>query len=578
MNRKQRRTSAAQGCPAPIAAAPDLAGMFAGALRHHQAGRLHPAELLYRQVLAANPRHADSLHLLGLIADQAGFRDQAEALIRRAVTAGAGEARYHCSLGNIVVKQGRLDEAAACYRTAIGLKPGYPEAHHNLGIVLRSQGNPGGAVASFRKAISLRPAYADAHHHLGIALGRQGLQDEAAACYRKVVSLKPDCAGAHHELGRALAEQGHPEEAAACYGRAVAIRPDYVEAHNNLANALKEQGRLGEAVECYRKAISLMPDYPFAHFNMSLALLGQGNLAEGWREYEWRQKLVAAPRVFAQPQWRGEAADGKTLLIHAEQGFGDTLQFCRYAEMAAARGLRVIMEVQTPLVRLLRSLPAGIAVFGRGDELPPFDLHCPMLGMPLALGTVLDTIPGGAPYLHADAAAVASWLERLAALPGSGPRVGLVWAGNPTNSPVMAARDRQRSIAPERLAPLLAIPGLRFFSLQKGEPAAPAGFPLTDFMGEMEDFADTAALVANLDLVVSVDTAVVHLAAAMGKPVWVMDRFDPCWRWLTGRRDSPWYPSVRLYRQPRAGDWESVLAEVAIDLTGMAAGMEARAD
>jgi len=305
-----------------------------------------------------------------------------------------------------------------------------------------------------------------------------------------------------------------------------------------------------------------------------MALLAQGDLATGWEEYEWRWKtphFVAACRNFSQPQWRGESAAGRTLLIHAEQGYGDTLQFCRYAPMAAARGLRVILEVPQPLVRLLRSLPGVDQVVARGEDLPAFDLHCPMLSMPLAFGTTLATIPSAPFYLQADAGQVAAWRTRLDAMEDQNPRIGLVWAGNPRrHAPELAAIDRRRSLPLEQLAPLLDLSGLHFFSLHKDGPA-PEGVKATDFMHEMKDFADTTALIANLDLVISVDSAVAHLAAALGKQVWLLDRFDPCWRWLRGRRDSPWYPTVLLYRQTHPGDWAPVLAEVAANLRGLVA-------
>jgi hypothetical protein len=273
--------------------------------------------------------------------------------------------------------------------------------------------------------------------------------------------------------------------------------------------------------------------------------------------------------VFAEPLWLGQAAPaGTRLLLHAEQGLGDTIQFCRYATLAASRGLRVTLQVPRPLVRLLRTLDGVDQVIAEDEALPAFDLHCPLLSLPLALGTTLATVPAAPAYLRADAALAEGWRDRLAAFPPI--RVGLVWAGKPRHDVLssLVAIERRRSLAAERLAPLLVVPGVRFFSLQSGGPAAPAAFSLTDFMPEMTDFADTAALIANLDLVISVDTAAAHLAAALGKPVWLLDRFDSCWRWLTGRRDSPWYPSLRLYHQPAAGDWDSVLAEVVADLAG----------
>jgi hypothetical protein len=408
---------------------------------------------------------------------------------------------------------------------------------------------------------------------MGNALLEQGRLDEAAAWCRRAIILKPDQPDAYVSLGTAYKEQGRLSEAVSCFRTALDLDPDFAGAHNNLSNVLRDQGHLDEAIAYFRTAISLKPDFADAHNNLAMALLARGDMSAGWEEYEWRWKtphLIRAGRGFTQPQWCGEAAAGHVLLIHAEQGFGDTLQFCRYAALASARGLRVVLEVQPPLVRLLRSLPGVERVMARGEALPEFDLHCPMLSLPRAVGTTLETIPSAGSYLQADPLGVASWERRLAAMDRPGLRVGLVWAGNPRrHSPAAAALDARRSIAPQRLAPLLDLPGLHWLSLQKDGPAAPEAFALTDFMAGMDDFADTAALVATLDLVISVDSAMAHLAAALGKPVWVLDRFDPCWRWLTGRRDSPWYPTLRLYRQPQPGDWDSVLAEVVHDLHGL---------
>ena len=395
----------------------------------------------------------------------------------------------------------------------------------------------------------------------------------SVACYRTALDLKPDYSEAHNNLGTALAYQEQLDDAIACYQTAIDLDPDFAEAHANLGNALAEQGQRGDAVGCYRMAIDLKPDFPEAHYSLAMAHLARGDMQAGWEEYEWRWKTregIVARRNFPQPQWRGEAAAGQTLLIHAEQGLGDTIQFCRYATLAATRGLRVIVELQKPLVRLLRSLSGADSVLGVGERPPPFDLQCPMLSMPLAFRTTIDTIPGCSPYLHADKVKAAAWQERLAAMPDQGHRIGLVWAGAARKATALAAVDRRRSLAPERFATLLELPGSQFFSLQRTGPAMPEGFRLTDHMEEMEDFADTAALIANLDLVITVDTAVAHLAAALGKPVWVLDRFDSCWRWLFGRRDSPWYPTLRLYRQPHPGDWDSVLAEIANDLRAIA--------
>jgi tetratricopeptide (TPR) repeat protein len=606
MNRMQRRAEKQRGKREMQAAAPTIQALFSAALGYHQAGHVNEAERLYRQVLAVNSRHSDSLHLLGVISQHNGRHDLAVDLIGKAIAISPRDASYHSNLGTAFWKQGQLDAAIACYRRALELKPdyakahfnlatvlwkqgrsreadasfhsalhfnpNYPEARDNLGSLLKEQGRLTEAIACYREAIGLKPDYAEAHNNLGTALLGQGHPEEAVASYRKSLDFKPDYPEAHFNLGTALTELGQPAAAVACYRNALALRPDYADAHHNLGAALKELGRPDDAIACYRTVLALDPEHPEAHSNLGIALLAQGELAEGWEKHEWRWRtpqLIKARRDFPQPQWRGEAADGRTLLIHAEQGFGDTLQFCRYAPLAAERGLRVIMEVQPPLVRLLRSLPGVELIVGHGEQLPEFDLHCPMLSLPLALGTTLATIPGAARYLGPDQAQTTAWRTRLGAMVGERPRIGLAWAGNPRDhSRDLAAVDRRRSLAPDRLTPLFEQSDARFFSLQKDGPAAPEHFPLIDVMGEMNDFADTAALIANLDLVISVDTAVVHLAAALGKPVWLLDRCDPCWRWLTGRRDSPWYPTLRIYRQPCPGDWGSVLAEVADDLRG----------
>ncbi len=508
----------------PQAAAPPL---FAAAVQHHRAGRLSLAEQIYRQVIEIDPAHADSLHLLGMLADQTGRQAAAVALISHAIALASGIAPYHNSLGNAHRGLGDFDAAATCYGRAIALRPDLPEAHNNLGIVFKEQ----------------------------------GALDAATACFQRAITLRPDQPEASNNLGTVLMLRGDVIQAATCFRAAVALRPDYAEAHSNLGTALQEQGQTAEAIVCYRQALAHDPHLADAHFGLGTVLLAQGEMPAGWAAYEWRWKtpqMRVRWRHFRQPQWRGEDAANRTLLIHAEQGFGDTLQFCRYAPLAAAAGFRVILEVQQPLVRLLKGLPGVDAVIAQSDALPPFDFHCPLLSMPLAFGTTLATIPSAPTYLQADPARVDEWRGRLVAR-GEGPRIGLVWAGAPSMK-----TDARRSLPPSHFGRLLDLPGFQFFSLQKGgSPPMPG---VADFMAEMADFADTAALVANLDLVISVDTAVAHLAAGLGKPVWLLDRFDPDWRWLTGRTDSPWYPALRIYRQPQPGDWDSVLAGITRDL------------
>ena len=572
--------------------------MFAEAVRHHQDGRLEEAAASYQQAIEHRPTFMEAHYNLGLLFEKQRRLPQAVDCFAKVTELDPGNANAHSNLGAALEKLGRLEEAAGCFRRALALRPDFPEARGNLGVTLEKQGRLAEAIACFQQALALKPDDTRLRYNLGVALRRQGRLAEAVDCYRTVIALQPASPEAHSNLGVVLQELGKLEEAVACLTTAVALRPDYPEALSNLGVALQEQGALDEAVahlhraialkpdyaqahynlgvtlrmqghvaaavDCYRHAIALSPEYADAHSNLAMTLLTRGELAEGWAEYEWRWKTTQATghrRDFPQAQWRGEPAAGRTLLIHAEQGFGDSLQFCRYAMLAAERGLRVVMEVQKPLVRLLAGLPGVAQVLARGEPLPGFDLHCPMLSLPLALGTTLASIPSLPAYLRADPALAGAWRQKLDAAGKAGRRVGLAWTG----SNAMRANHR-RSIPPERLAPLLALPGLHFVSLQKDGPPAPAAFALTDLMAEVSDFADTAALIASLDLVIAVDTAVAHLAAALGKPVWMLDRFDPDWRWLDGRRDSPWYPSLRLYRQPAPGDWGAVVAEVVQEL------------
>jgi tetratricopeptide (TPR) repeat protein len=544
---------------------------FGQAIGLINAGRLTEAAQVLAGILAVESRHADALWLLGRLALMAGRSDQAAEMIGQAIAVSDGVAHYHSDLGVALSNLGRLAEAAAAFQTAIRLRPDWAAAHVNLGDALRRIGRQEEAAAACAEAIRLNPALPEAHNNLGNALRELGRLDEATASFRQAIALMPGYAEAHSNLGNALKDQGQLADAVPAYETALRLKPDYAEAYSNLGDVLSGLGRLDEAIGVCRTAIRLKPDFADANFNLAITLLARGDFANGWKEYEWRSKIpegLLAERGFAQPQWRGEDGNGRTLLLHAEQGFGDTLQFCRYAPLAAAKGWRVVLEVQSPLVRLLGCLEGVDQVVARGDPLPAFDAHCPLLSLPLAFGTEVATIPAAPAYLKADEAATAAWARRLAAEHGDAPRVGLVWAGNPRlHSPQLTAVDRRRSIAPELLEPMVRRTDLRFFSLQKDGPSAPSHFPIVDYMAEMRDFADTAALVANLDLVISVDTAVAHLAAALGRPVWLIDRFDRCWRWLTGRENSPWYPSLRIFRQPTPGDWASTVdrARVALD-------------
>jgi tetratricopeptide (TPR) repeat protein len=565
-----------------------------------QTGRPEPAAGLIGAAIRLEGGRAAYHSNLALALRALGRLDEAEASCRRALTLDPDSVATLSTLGGILRAAGRLAEAEDCYRNAVRLKPAFAEGHNNLGNVLRALGRPAEAAASLRAALDLAPGQPAIAVNLAGALSELGRHAEAEQVYRDVLARQPDRAEAQFGLGLVLRKLARPAEAAACFRAALALQPEHPETLVNLAStlldlerqdeaeplfraairlkpdlvpaqyglgrALFERGFLAEAEACCRAVLRLDPDHVWSHFNLAHLLLVTGRFGEGWAHYDWRTQLPGAlRRDFAAPLWDGGPIEGKTLLIHAEQGFGDTLQFCRYLPLLAQRA-RIVAEVPAPLFRLLSCLPGLAGLVVQGAALPEFDLQCPLLSLPHRFGTTLETIPAAMPYLKADPALTAAWRARLAPLPGL--RVGLAWAGGVRlDQPELAAVDARRSIGLARLAPLAAIEGVSFVSLQKGDAAAqaaepPPGLVLHDFTAGLRDFADTAALIANLDLVISVDTSVVHLAGALGKPVWLLNRFDTCWRWLLGRDDSPWYPTLRQFRQPRPGDWDGVIAAI----------------
>ncbi|OIR07948.1 photosystem I assembly protein Ycf3 [mine drainage metagenome] len=474
-------------------------------------------------------------------------------------------------------RAGRLAEAQALYLKLLKLAPGEAELHFNLGLALMQSGRAGPAAERWKKAVALDPGHVRAWTNLGIAQAALGDAAAAAASLRRSLRLAPDLPESHSNLSIVLGQLGAPEEGETHARRALALNPAYAEAANSLGILLLQQARHDEAEAAFRQAIALNPGFAQAHFNLSLVLLAQGRLAEGWAEREWRLAGGvdgAGARCFPQPAWTGEDLAGKTIVLYGEQGFGDSLQFVRFAEAVARRGARVVLEVPRPLARLLAGAPGVAAVVAAGDPWPPCDYRQSLMSLPGLLGVSLDSIPAPVPYLKAAPEAAAAWRQRLAALPGR--KVGLVWSGDPRpHDPLAAATDRRRSMALDQLAPLLEVPGCSFVSLQKGPAAAalrrlPAARRPLEVMDGVGDFADSAALVTALDLVITVDTAVAHLAGALGRPVWILSRFDGCWRWLLQRDDSPWYPTARLFRQQRAGDWAGVVARVASQLSSMA--------
>lgn len=532
------------------------------AVGHHQAGRLAEAEGIYRQILARQPNHPDALNLLGVLAGQLGRDDAAVELIEKSIAANPAVAEAHFNLGDAYRRTGKLEQALGCLRNALRLKPNFAEAHASLGGTLGMMGRFGEAIAACTTAVRLQPDHVPARNNLGLALQGAGRHHEAIAAFTQAVAVKPDYAPSHNNLGTALQAAGRLEEAIAAFDRAVRLQPTYVPAHNNLAIALQAAGRADAALNAFAAAIRLDPGQANVHWNHALALLINGDFDRGWAEHEWRLKCKESPsRHHSKPMWDGTNLAGKTILLHAEQGMGDAIQFVRYAPLVAGRGGRVVLECHPPLARLFRTLPGVEQVIAMGEPLPAFDVHCPLLSLPHVFHTRLDSIPSPSPYLHADANLAQTWREKLRPYAGR-LKVGLVWAGSRSNP-----NDGKRSLRPEQLAPLAGVAGVQFFSLQKvapGEPSTtvPRELPLIDYTAELNDFADTAGLLANLDMVVTVDTAAAHLAGTMGREVWVMLPFAPDWRWMLGRSDSPWYASMRLFRQPTIGDWHGTINAV----------------
>jgi Flp pilus assembly protein TadD len=461
-----------------------------------------------------------------------------------------------------------VKEAEPFYRAALAVDPDFKEAWMNLGLVMFALGRTEEAQAYQREALRLDPESPDAQNNLGMIHYSLGRIAEAENCFRGALRIAPAQANATLNLGSVRQLAGAVEDAEVLFRRALALGADPVRANSNLALALMEQARPDQAEQCCHQALAINPASPEARANLALALLTMGRLEEGWREYESRWQVEAMstpPPALPQPRWIGQTLRGETVLLYAEQGFGDTLQFCRYIPMVAAAGGRVVLLVPKALQRLMTTLDGVAEVLSEDDDvaLPPFDYHCPLLSLPFAFGTTMQTIPGPRSYLRADSAA---WRDFLAELPGL--KVGLVWAGKSrTAQPHAAAIDKRRSMRLTDMAPLLSLPGCSFVSLQLGPPAMqmqalPEEVVLHDVSGRMADWADTADLIMGLDLVITVDTAVAHLAGALGRPVWMLNRFDSCWRWFIGRDDTPWYPSMRQFRQTSRGEWGGVIDRV----------------
>ena len=542
-----------------------LAQAIQEAVELHRTGQLAEAEKRYARVLKTYPGQFDALHLLGVVKHQRGKLGEAYGLITSALKVNPRSADALANLAMVLHALKRDEEALASLDQALALAPDHLEALNNRGNALLALKRPQEAVTSFQRVLELAPRHVEARVNLGNALAALARPEDAIAVYDAAVAMHPRHAGAHFNRGHALGVLGRHGEALAAFDAALTIAPQHTGALINRGLASQALNRLDEAVKNYRAVIAIEPGHADAHFNEALALLTMGELRAGFEKFEWRWKRTGMEghrRSLGRPLWLGEfPLARKTILLHAEQGLGDTIHFVRYAPLLARTGATVVLEVQPELKDLLGQVEGVAAVVARGDPLPAFDLHCPLASLPLALRTEPATVPAEIPYLTASEDWLAKWqgLENMPA-----PRIALAWSGRPTH-----ANDRQRSLALASLAPLVES-SARFVGVQRdlreSDAAVLPNLPIRYVGDHLDSFTDTAAVLALCDLVVTVDTSVAHLAAAMGRPTWILLPFAPDWRWTLRDEVSPWYPSARLFRQPSPGDWASVIASVKSEL------------
>ncbi|WP_027530042.1 tetratricopeptide repeat protein [Bradyrhizobium sp. WSM3983] len=614
MNRRERRIAATQSGKATPAA------LCQAGFTHLQSGRLAEAELCCQQALTLDEQHPDALHLLGVLCFHAQQPDAAVEWIGRAVRQ-LPKAEYLLSLAMVLERQGRLEDARQHYSRALSLKledaglwnhlgnllwqlarkdeaalhlqqalklnPQYWEAAHNCGMLLLELGRHAEAVKCFDIAEKLTPASAALYQMRAVCLSAVNRFEEAEADYEKSIALDPSLAETHNNLGLLHWRFGRLEQAFACFDRALALRPDFHAVLNNKAVVLLHLQLLDEAFATLHRSLAAAPNDAQTLFYLATLQLLTGDFERGWRAREARWRLPSVglvDRGFSQALWRGDQPiEGKTILLHSDEGLGDAIQFARYVPMVAALGARVILEVEPPIQQLLGGIKGVADCVGRSST-PAFDLHCPLGTLPLAFRTRIDTIPLAEGYVPAPPASrVKAWQERLEHRlehrlgPRTRFRVGLVWAGNPDHK-----NDHNRSMALRTLAPLLDC-DVQFVSLQKGVRDQDRAFlaersDIVDLTHHLTDFSETAALISCLDLVISVDTSVAHLAGALGAPVWTLVPFNPDWRWLLNRDDSPWYRSMRLFRQAKRGDWASVVDDARVELERQIAAWRARQD
>jgi tetratricopeptide (TPR) repeat protein len=617
MNRRERRrqeklgrkaaTQAGSQSATPALTAPDSTEtarlkMLREAATLRAAGRQDEAALLYQSLLETNPEDREAMYRLGMTRATAGAVAEARDLLMRVVEIDPSFADGFSDLGVLSRRLGDIDAARDAYGRALALRPDHVDALYNCGNLENAAGEPEQAESFYRRAIAARPGHQGALNNLGLLLHKMGDHEGAAAIYRQALSHDDTLPPTHNNLGNALRDSGALEQSLASYRRAVALDAELCDGWRNLSVALQKMhlmedavdparralalepdnpelllnlgtlmirlGQMKKGADAFDRALAIRPDYAEAHWNRAHVQLMHGGFREGWREYEWRLRcpgLNAYGRTFDAPRWDGGTLTGKRILIHSEQGFGDTLQFVRFLPQVKQRGGTVIFEAHKALIRLFDGIEGADELVHSGENLPEFDCYAPLLSLPFLFGAEENSIPA-APALHVPAAPPID-------LPESGnKRIGLVWAGRPQHG-----NDRNRSMALSHIKPLFENERCDFFSLQLGPARGQIEQEdqqsnLTDLSEHLTDFAATASLIEQLDLVIAVDTAVAHLAGSLGKPVWLMLPFVPDWRWMLHRSDTPWYPTMRLFRQPAAGNWAAAVEEARIALAEFVRG------
>jgi tetratricopeptide (TPR) repeat protein len=542
-------------------------GFFNLGVIYYEQEKLKDAVHCWQKVIQRKPDHVLACVNLATALEREKRPEEAVVFFARGLELDPNQSKPWLALGKIHEEKEEIKEAEHCYRKALEVRPDLAEAYIQLGLLGLQQGSLDDAVYHFEKAVNVKPDSPEYYCNLGNAYQQKKNLERAADCYRKAIQIRSDYCQAHNNLGLILHHQGRLEEALNQFNLAMGMNSDLPELLVNIGNIKKDFGEISEGIKYLEKALAMNPEFPEAHWNFSLVLLTGGYLEQGWREYEWRWKLKGNPlrQDIQRPLWKGEDLKGKRILLFPEQGFGDTIQFCRFVPMVIQRNGRVILECQPELKSLLSSLE-GIGEFILYREQPPdYDVQCSLLSLPLVFHTSLSSIPQTVPYLHPDPGLVKKW-RMILSKEEMKKKIGLIWAGRPEH-----VNDRNRSLMLKNLAPLFLIPGIQWFSLQKGEAGSQIKelsleSDLWDCARALTDFSETAALIQNLDLVISVDTAVAHLAGALGKPVWTLLHYSPDWRWMLKREDSPWYPTMRLFRQSAYGDWGGVIEKVGREL------------